>query len=114
MGVAGCATLDHGSDDTVSVVTDPPGAMVSASTGAICVSPCRVVGRRKDPIWLTITKPGFTAQAVLSESKPRASLAEASRNEITADYLGRVIDVEDGSHYEHVPAAVVVKLEPDH
>ena len=110
--LGGCATLEYGAEDTVAVVTDPPGASIVASTGTTCLSPCKVVGPRKDGFSITIVKPGFVTQTVGSQSTPTADAAEATRNEISADYLGRVIDAQNGSHNEHAPAAIVVKLDP--
>lgn len=111
--LGGCATLDHGTLDEVSVVTEPPGASVVASTGDICISPCRVSGPRHDNIGVTISKPGYVTQSLTSEAKPDdAAIARASALEPSADALGRVIDVQDGSHYTHVPKALVVTLEP--
>ena len=113
LGLGGCATLDHGTLDEVSVVTQPPGASVVSSTGDICTSPCRISGPRHDNFGITISKPGFVTQSLTSEAKPDAdAIAGASALEPTADALGRVIDVQDGSHYTHVPKAFVVTLEP--
>lgn len=111
--LAGCATLEHGTLDDVSVVTDPPGATVVSSTGTICTSPCRVSGPRQDTFAITVSKPGYVMQSLSSEAKPdTAAIAQASDLKASADALGRVIDVQDGSHYTHDPKALVVKLEP--
>ena len=113
--LAGCATLDRGTLDEVAVVTDPPGATVDSSTGVLCTSPCRVSGPRRDSFVLTISKPGFATQQVTSDAKPdAAAIAAASAPTVSADVLGRVVDVQDGSYVSHVPKAVVVKLVPDH
>ena len=111
--LGGCATLDRGTLDDVPVVTDPPGASVSASTGTICTSPCTVSGQRHDDFQVTISKAGYATQVVTSNAKPDvAAIAAASALQPTADALGRVIDVQDGSFYSHVPKAIVVKLVP--
>lgn len=113
LGLAGCATLEHGTLDDVSVITDPPGALVVSSTGTTCTSPCRVSGPRQDTFAITVGKPGYATQSLMSEAKPdAAAIAQASDLKPTADALGRVIDVQDGSHYTHDPKALVVKLEP--
>ena len=114
LGLSGCATLDHGTLDEVPVVTDPPGATVDSSTGTLCRSPCTVSGPRRDSFVLTISKPGFATQQVTSEAKPAdAAIAAASEPTVSADLLGRIVDVQDGSYVTHVPKAVVVKLVPD-
>lgn len=113
LGLGGCATLDHGTLDDVPVVTDPPGATVTSTTGTICTSPCTVSGPRRDSFGITIAKPGFATQTVTSEAKPDdAAVAAASALEATPDALGRLIDVRDGSFYTHVPKAVRVTLVP--
>lgn len=112
LGLGGCATLDHGTFDDVPVVTDPPGATVTATTGTICISPCTVSGPRRESFGITIAKPGYATQSVTSEAKSDdAAIARASAPKVTADVLGRVIDVQDGTYYTHDPKAVVVKLE---
>ncbi|RYB02854.1 PEGA domain-containing protein [Lichenibacterium ramalinae] len=113
LSLAGCATLDHGTLDDVPVVTDPPGANVVATTGTTCTSPCTVAGPRRDNFGITISKPGYATQTLTSEAQPNAdAIAKASRLAATSDALGRVIDVQDGAFYTHVPKAVVVKLDP--
>ena len=62
---------------------------------------------------ITISKPGYATQSLTSEAQPdEAAIAKASRLAATSDALGRVIDVQDGAYYTHVPKAVVVKLDP--
>ena len=114
LGFGGCATLDHGTLDEVAVVTDPPGASVVSSSGTACLSPCAVSGPRRDSFSVTISKPGYVTQTASSEAKlDDAAVATASALKPTADALGRVIDVQDGSYYTHVPKAIVVKLDPE-
>ena len=111
--LAGCATLAHGTLDEVPVVTDPPGATVTATTGTICTSPCTVSGPRRDSFGITIAKAGYATQSVTSESKAdAAAIARASVLTATPDALGRIVDVQDGSYGTHVPKAVLVKLVP--
>ncbi len=112
LGLGGCATLDHGTLDEVAVVTDPPGAQVVSSSGTICLSPCAVSGPRNEGFSVTISKSGYVTQTASSNSTPdAAAVAAASALKPTADALGRVIDVQDGSFYKHDPKAIVVKLD---
>jgi len=39
-------------------------------------------------------------------------LRRHSSTDLTPDILGRIVDVQDGTYYTHVPAAIVVKLVP--
>ncbi len=111
LGFSGCATVENGSLDDVSVVTIPAGASIYASSGTICTSPCAVSGPRKEDIGITITKAGYVTQYVTAASKPGASLAAAQTPTLTSDALGRFIDIQDGAHFKHVPANFVIKLE---
>ena len=113
LGLGGCATLDRGNNEDVPVVTDPPGASVASSTGTICTSPCSVSAPRALSVSITVTKPGYVTQAVASMAQPNGgAIATASSTHVTADILGRIIDVQDGTYYTHVPAVVSVKLVP--
>ncbi len=112
LALGGCATFENGVIDDVSVVTIPAGANVSSSSGTICTSPCTVSGARKEDIGITITKTGYVTQSVTAASKPGATLKAAQSTALTSDVFGRFIDVQDGAHFKHVPAAFVIKLDP--
>ena len=110
--LGGCATLDHGVLDEVAVVTDPPGARVVSSTGTICTSPCAVSGPRQESFVVTASMPGYVTATATSFNKPDdVAIAQASKLEATPDLLGRVIDVQDGSHSTHEPKVLSIKLD---
>lgn len=109
--LGGCATLDNGVLDDVSVITDPPGATITSSTGTLCTSPCRVSGPRRDSFTVTAAKPGFVTASATAEAKANAAAVEReSRLEATPDALGRMIDLQDGTLYTHEPKVLVIKL----
>ena len=110
--LGGCATFENGVIDDIPVVTIPAGASVASSSGTICTSPCAVSGSRKEDIGITITKTGYVTQNVTAASKPSVTLGAAQSTALTADALGRFIDVQDGAHFKHVPSAFVIKLDP--
>lgn len=110
--LGGCATLDHGVLDEVAVVTNPPGARIVSSTGTICISPCAVSGPRLESFVVTASKPGYATATATSFNKPdEAATAAASKLEATPDFLGRVIDVQDGSYSTHDPKVLVMNLD---
>ena len=111
--LAGCATIDRGTLDDVAVITDPPGALVSASTGTICLSPCAVTAPRQTAVSVTISKSGYVTQAAVSAPVPLPTLAGAATFSVTPDMAGRAVDVQDGAYYTHEPKAIVVKLAPN-
>ena len=82
LGLAGCATLEHGTLDDVSVVTDPPGATWSRRPVPSCTSPCRVSGPRQDTFAITVSKPGYATQSLTakpSRIRPRSRRRRISR-----------------------------------
>jgi hypothetical protein len=111
VGTGGCATLTNGAKETVYVVSDPPGAKASVSFGsATCITPCSFDVNRADAFSVGVEKPGYGAESVPVKVRSTASPTAVSR-ELTADYLGRIVDFQDGANEVHEPNPVKVKLE---
>lgn len=111
LGSGGCATLTRGAKETVYVVSDPPEARASPASGATpCFTPCSFDVNRGEAFTVLVEKPGYDAKNVEGKVRSTASAAATSRD-ITADYLGRVVDSQDGANAIHVPNPVKVKLE---
>lgn len=110
LGLGGCGTLANGTMDEVYAVSDPAGAKASVSLSeATCITPCKFEVSRATPLTIFFSKPGYDPDQI--EVKTRSTAAEASvSHEITADYLGRVADYQDGSHFVHEPNPASVKL----
>lgn len=108
--IAGCATFERGTDDQLYVLTDPPGARVTVSSAdVVCFTPCSLDVNRKDPFTVAVSKPGYDPQQV--EVKTQSTGPEtATSPDITPDYLGRVIDYQNGAHLIHIPNPVRFKL----
>lgn len=68
LGVAamssGCATVMRGPTEMLGVVTEPPGAVVEASSGATCVAPCELEVRRRGALTLTAQMDGCGRESV--------------------------------------------------
>ena len=108
--------MDHGGADEIAVVSSPPGATVTTSTGTTsagpsCRSPCRVYVDRKEDFTVTVSSPGYVAAGVEvkaqvgPEPKPFSSLLDENKGAV-------LIDTLTGASYVHVPNPVVVKLVP--
>jgi hypothetical protein len=54
--VNGCATMIRGTEQPVSVNTNPPGAKVEFSNGQSCQSPCTIKTKRDQSLQITISK----------------------------------------------------------
>ena len=65
---------------------------------------------RSEPFTVYVEKPGYDPQNVEGKVTSTASAA-ATSHDVTADYLGRVVDFQDGANAIHVPNPVKVKLE---
>jgi hypothetical protein len=110
--LAGCATLEHGQTDQVYVLSDPPGADVTVSfSDQICKTPCTLDAPRGQAFTVVLEKPGYDSQTVAVATKSLAP-ASATSEDLTADYVGRIIDNRSDADTIHVPDPVSVKLKP--
>lgn len=57
--LTGCATLTRGTTESYQANSDPPGALVTLSSGETCTTPCILDKRRDEPFQLTIEKSGY-------------------------------------------------------
>ena len=60
--VAGCATIIRGTEQEVSINTNPVGATVQFSNGQTCTSPCTIKSARSQSLMITVSKPGCNTQ----------------------------------------------------
>ncbi len=112
VALAGCATLEHGQTDQVYVLSDPSGADVTVSyADNTCKTPCTLDVPRGQPFFVVLEKVGYQSQQVAVTTKSLAS-ASATSEDLTADYLGRIVDTRDDADTIHVPNPVSVKLKP--
>jgi len=106
---SGCSTLANGSTDEIYVVSDPPGATATLSSGEICLTPCKFDVNRKDDTSVSIEKTGYEGQNIQIKTQSIASPA-ATSPAFTSDYFGRVFDHQNGANLIHTPNPVSVKL----
>ena len=59
---AGCATLVRGPNETLDIVTSPPGAKVTLSTGQQCISPCSFEVRRRGDVTVAVERENCVGQ----------------------------------------------------
>ena len=108
--LGGCATLSRGTNDEVSVISDPAGAQVTTSFGSRCTTPCSLAVARDQVFSLSLEKDGYEGQTVNVVTRlSSAGLAAATENVVTAG-LGATVDAATGATLEHVPNPVNVKL----
>lgn len=73
LGVAvistGCATVMRGPTEMLGVVTEPPGAVVEASSGGTCVAPCELEVRRRGALTVTAQMDGCGRESIAVRSE---------------------------------------------
>jgi hypothetical protein len=62
MVLSGCATIIRGTEQEVSVNTNPVGANIQFSNGQSCISPCTIVTKRNQSLQISVTKDGCHQQ----------------------------------------------------
>ena len=109
---AGCATVERGTTDRLAIVSDPPGAIATATSGASCTTPCALEVGRRDEVSVTIAKAGFVSRTVLVKTRiSDVGVGFFMENVLTAG-LGGGVDLATGATLEHAPNPVSVILVP--
>jgi hypothetical protein len=112
--VSACATVTRGTHEKFEIVSQPPGADVSMTTGMTCVTPCHLKLRRKNGFIATITKSGYKPAQVSVESKMHGGGGAAlAGNLIAGGIIGGVLDGTNGSLNDLLPNPINVTLTPE-
>ena len=107
-----CATITRGVHEKLSVISDPPGADVTLSTGEKGVTPATFVkNRRGDTFTVTISKQGYVSQTVSVESHGGGTGGTAmAGNALIGGVVGIAVDASTGAYDSLYPNPVSVKL----
>jgi hypothetical protein len=138
----GCASVFHGTRQTVEVFTDPPGAIATAGDQHVTTPGVLNLPRKIKSTQIRIEKEGFVAKTVVLERRTSGLVwlnfvgvpagviggySTANHNGILGGYnesitggaagaggtaIGFLIDYGNGAAYRLDPAQVVVRLEP--
>lgn len=100
MVLSGCATIIRGTEQEVSVNTNPVGANVQFSNGQSCVSPCTIKTKRNQSLQISITKDGCHQQTATM----MPTLAGGGV------ILGGIVDYGTGAVYDLQPNPMTVSL----
>ncbi len=107
VGLTGCATIMHGSSQTIAISTDPPDAMVRAG-GNTFKSPAQVTLRGDADYIITAEKEGYEpGQGTVSHSVHWPTFLG---NIILGGLIGWAIDFSSGSAYKLEPENLTVPL----
>lgn len=98
--LSGCATIIRGTEEEVSVNTNPIGAKLQFSNGQSCVSPCSIKVKRDQSLQIDISKDGCATQTA-------TMIPTLSGGGVI---LGGLIDYGTGAVYDLQPNPLTVTL----
>jgi hypothetical protein len=110
---SGCATITRGTQDTLIVESDPPGADVTLSNGLSGKTPATFKLPRKETVVVKISRDGY--EPVEINVVPQivgAGAAGMAGNVILGGVIGAAVDAGTGSMKDLKPNPVSVKLFP--
>lgn len=96
----GCATIIRGTEQQVSVNTNPTEAKVDFSNGQSCMSPCSIKTKRDQSLQITITREGCQTQTA-------TMIPSLSGGGVL---LGGIIDYGTGAVYDLQPNPLTITL----
>jgi hypothetical protein len=103
----GCASLIHGSHQTIPITSDPPGAQLSVG-GSQYVTPADVSLARDQEYQAVFTKPGYQTQTMeIHSSFSAATLVDL------VFIIPWAVDLADGAAYTLSPESVEIRLQPN-
>jgi hypothetical protein len=109
--LSACATVIRGTKQDFEIVSVPPGADVSLSSGQTCVTPCKLELKRKTAFSATFKKDGYAPLEARVESKFNGAGALAG-NVILGGFIGAGVDASNGSLNALTPNPLTVTLVP--
>lgn len=100
--LAACATLARGGSETFGITSVPEGAVVRASTGWTCVTPCDVEIARRSAFALDVEMAGYeTARVMVQAVVDDAGRRGLAGNIVFGGLIGAAIDGGSGAMFSH-------------
>ena len=113
LSLGGCATITRGSNQTLVVESEPPGAEVELSNGLRGTTPASFKVKRKDNLVIKIKKEGYEpVEANVTSSASGGGGAAMAGNILLGGLIGAAVDGGTGAMNELKPNPVSVKLVP--
>jgi hypothetical protein len=105
-----CATLLKGTSDEITVVSDPPGAEVTANESKKGPTPVSFTVPSKEDLNISITKAGYQQEDLQDPAKFRWGYEAWSFIEWV---IPMVVDLSDGAAWGHEHLTMTAHLEPN-
>lgn len=110
--LSSCASITRGSKDLIVIDSTPQAAAVHLSTGQTGITPASFSVPRRDPVTVTISKPGYqTRTTVLNAQIDGAGGAGMAGNIVFGGLIGAAVDAGTGAMYSHKPNPLNITLE---
>ena len=106
--LSSCALVFQGTNEDITVTSDPPGAMATLSSGETRVTPFAITVPREQNLEIHFSKPGYNPADVTDDSHLEAGY-------FIVDLLtlyGWPVDAASGAYFAHEQSAVVANLVP--
>ena len=109
---SGCASVFRGSSEKLIIQSVPSGAEVKLSSGQAGVTPWEVEVKRKDTIFVTITKAGYKPleTAVISSIDGASLGIGTAANILFLPIVNDIVDYKTGANFSHKPNPLVATL----
>lgn len=108
--LSGCASVIHGTWQTVEITSQPSGATARVLPGdTIVTTPASVELPRKQVHTVRVEMPGYCRETVYVDRMVSSALMG---NLLIGGFIGTSIDVSNGAAFELTPDPVAVNLRP--
>jgi hypothetical protein len=105
----GCATILDGSDQTISVKSDPNGASVYMGDKLLGKTPITTTVKKEKDKQLTFKKSGYQTDNVLMNTGISPYFWV---NILTGGITGSIVDLSTGAMYQYQPNSYYLKMKP--
>lgn len=111
--LASCANAPSGSQETVRFISNPPGAVMTSSTGFSCTTPCEQRVRRDTEFSALFEKPGYQSATINIATKTKNYQKSYDLGPMTFGVATATVAGDETGLYdtEHAPNPVSVELQ---
>jgi hypothetical protein len=115
LAAAGCATIIRGTKQEFAIISEPPSATATLSTGQTCVTPCNLKLPRKEAFDVTLTLDGYEpATAHVNSGWSRGGTQTfVVGNIILGGLVGMGVDASNGATRDLAPPPPPITVVPE-